>query len=97
MYGTRVDNQTGLRIRDLTSGEERWLKLPIQRDEQESRYTRDLIPGYCFHARRQVRAGRLRRQDPPARRADRGGSGDPLSGPRFAAGRLAAQLPGAGG
>ena len=48
VYGTRVDNQTGLRIRDLTSGEERWLKLPIQRDEQESRYTRDLIPGYAF-------------------------------------------------
>ena len=48
VYGTRVDNQTGLRIRDLASGEERWLKLPIQRDEQESRYTRDLIPGYAF-------------------------------------------------
>ena len=48
VYGTRVDNQTGLRIRDLPSGEERWLKLPIQRDEQESRYTRDLIPGYAF-------------------------------------------------
>ena len=48
VYGTRVDNQTGLRIRDLASGEERWLKLPVQRDEQESRYTRDLIPGYAF-------------------------------------------------
>ena len=29
-------------------GEERWLKLPVQRDEQESRFTRDLIPGYAF-------------------------------------------------
>jgi Tol biopolymer transport system component len=48
VYGTRVDNQTGLRIRDLASGEERWLKLPVQHDEQESRYTRDLIPGYAF-------------------------------------------------
>jgi Tol biopolymer transport system component len=48
VYGTRIDNQTGLRVRDLKSGEERWLKLPIQRDEQESRYTRDLIPGYAF-------------------------------------------------
>jgi WD40-like Beta Propeller Repeat len=48
VYGTKVDNQTGLPIRDLTSGEERWLKLPVQRDEQESRYTRDLIPGYAF-------------------------------------------------
>jgi Tol biopolymer transport system component len=48
VYGTRLDNQTGLRIRDLASGEERWLKLPIQRDEQESRFTRDLIPGCAF-------------------------------------------------
>ncbi len=32
----------------MKSGEERWLKLPVQRDEQESRYTRDLIPGYAF-------------------------------------------------
>ena len=48
VYGTRVDNQTGLRIRDLASGEEKWLKLPVQRDEQESRFTRDLIPGFAF-------------------------------------------------
>ncbi|MFI5459245.1 MAG: amidohydrolase family protein, partial [Isosphaerales bacterium] len=48
VYGTRVDNQTGLRIRDLATGEERWLKLPVQRDEQESRFTRDLIPGFAF-------------------------------------------------
>ncbi len=48
VYGTRIDNQTGLRIRELSTGEERWLKLPIQRDEQESRFTRDLIPAYAF-------------------------------------------------
>ena len=48
VFGTRVDNQTGLRIRDLATGEERWLKLPVQRDEQESRFTRDLIPGCAF-------------------------------------------------
>jgi Tol biopolymer transport system component len=48
VYGTRIDNQTGLRVRDMQSGEERWLKLPVQRDEQESRFTRDLIPGYAF-------------------------------------------------
>jgi Tol biopolymer transport system component len=50
VYGTRIDNETGLRIRDLASGEERWLKKPVQRDEQESRFTRDLIPGYAFSA-----------------------------------------------
>ena len=79
VYGTRVDNQTGLRIRDLASGEERWLKLPVQRDEQESRYTRDLIPGYAFTPDGKYRAGGLRRQDPPARRPDRRGPGDPVS------------------
>jgi Tol biopolymer transport system component len=48
VYGTRLDNETGLRLRDLATGEERWLKLPVQHDEQESRFTRDLLPGYAF-------------------------------------------------
>ena len=48
VYGTRVEQETGLRIRDLESGEERWLKYPIQRDDQESRATRDVLPGYAF-------------------------------------------------
>ena len=48
IFGTRYEGQTGLRIRDLSSGEERWLKYPIQRDDQESRPTRDILPGYVF-------------------------------------------------
>ncbi len=48
VYGTRYEGKTGLRIRDLNSGEERWLKYPVQRDEQESRATRDLLPTYVF-------------------------------------------------
>jgi Tol biopolymer transport system component/imidazolonepropionase-like amidohydrolase len=48
VYGTRVDGETGLRIRDLASGEEKWLKLPVQRDEQESLFSRDILPGYAF-------------------------------------------------
>ncbi|MDX2032430.1 MAG: amidohydrolase family protein [Blastocatellia bacterium] len=48
VYGTRYETQTGLRVRDLATGEERWLKYPIQRDEQESRATRDLLPNYAF-------------------------------------------------
>jgi imidazolonepropionase-like amidohydrolase/Tol biopolymer transport system component len=47
-YGTRFNTQTGLRIRDLKTGEDRWLKYPVQRDDQESRFTRDLLPGYAF-------------------------------------------------
>ncbi|HTG32238.1 MAG TPA: amidohydrolase family protein [Thermoanaerobaculia bacterium] len=48
VYGTRQNSETGLRLRDLRSGEERWLKYPIQRDDQEARSTRDVIPGYAF-------------------------------------------------
>jgi Tol biopolymer transport system component len=47
-YGTRLDNETGLRLRDLVTGEERWLKLPVQHDEQESLFSRDILPGYAF-------------------------------------------------
>ncbi|MDA2924614.1 amidohydrolase family protein [Acidobacteria bacterium AH-259-L09] len=48
VYGTRYEAKTGLRIRDLKTGEDRWLKYPIQRDDQESFATRDLLPGYAF-------------------------------------------------
>ena len=48
VYGTRFEQHTGLRLRDLQTGEDRWLAYPAQRDEQESRYTRDLLPGYAF-------------------------------------------------
>ena len=47
-YGSRHDADTGLRIRDLESGEERWLVFPIQRDEQESVANMDVLPGYSF-------------------------------------------------
>ena len=48
VYGTRYETETGLRIRDLVTGEERWLKYPVDRDDQESLYTRDFLPGYAF-------------------------------------------------
>jgi Tol biopolymer transport system component len=48
VYGTRYETETGLRIRNLASGEDRWLKYPVQRDDQESRATRDVLPGYAF-------------------------------------------------
>ncbi len=47
-YGTRHDAETGLRIRDLATGEERWLAHPIQRDDQESIANMDVLPGYSF-------------------------------------------------
>lgn len=48
VYGTRYETQTGLRIRDLRSGDERWLAYPVQRDDQEARATLDALPGMSF-------------------------------------------------
>ena len=48
VYATRDDSVTSLRLRDLESGDERWLRRDVQRDDQESRFTRDLMPGSDF-------------------------------------------------
>ncbi len=48
VYGTRHETDTGFRVRDLQTGEDRWLAYPVTRDDQESRATRDLLPGYSF-------------------------------------------------
>ena len=48
VYATRHEDATGLRVRDIGTGEERWLAYPIQRDDMESRATLDLLPGYAF-------------------------------------------------
>lgn len=47
-YGSRHDAETGLRLRDLGTGDERWLAYPIQRDDQESVASLDVLPGYSF-------------------------------------------------
>ncbi len=48
VYASRHDGETGLRLRNLRTGDERWLHHPVQRDDQESRFTRDLYPGSSF-------------------------------------------------
>jgi Tol biopolymer transport system component len=48
VYATRDGAQTSLRVRDLRTGDERWLRRDVQRDDQESRFTRDLSPGSDF-------------------------------------------------
>jgi len=48
VYATRFEGGTALRVRDLDTSEERWLINNVTRDDQESRGTRDLMPGYCF-------------------------------------------------
>ena len=48
VFGTRHDDHTGLMLRDLETGEERWLAYPVQHDDQESRATLDVLPGMSF-------------------------------------------------
>jgi imidazolonepropionase-like amidohydrolase/Tol biopolymer transport system component len=48
VYGTRHDTETGLRIRNLENGDERWLAYPVQRDDMESRATRGVLPRMDF-------------------------------------------------
>lgn len=48
VYGTRYDGHTGLRVWNLETDEERWLAYPVQHDDQESRATRDVLPGMAF-------------------------------------------------
>ena len=48
VFGTRHKAQTGLRVRNLENGSERWLAYPVTRDDQESRASRDTLPRYDF-------------------------------------------------
>src|SRR5256885_15825212 len=48
LYVTRFETESGLRLRNLQTGEDRWVKYPITRDDQEARFTRDLFPSYAF-------------------------------------------------
>lgn len=50
VYGTRYQTQTGLRIRDLETGADRWLAYPVQRDAQENfgPSSRGMLPSYSF-------------------------------------------------
>ena len=49
IYGTRYDAQTALRVRNVATGEDRWLKYPVQHDDQEgSMSSRDVLPGFAF-------------------------------------------------
>lgn len=48
VYGTRWNDQTGLRARNLESGDEKWLAYPVQRDEQESIAPLGVLPAMSF-------------------------------------------------
>lgn len=48
VYGSRYNEHTGLVLRNLHNGEERWLAYPVQRDEQESIGTLGMLPAMSF-------------------------------------------------
>lgn len=48
VYGTRFEDKTGLVLRNLATGDEKWLAYPVQHDEQESIATMDVLPGMTF-------------------------------------------------
>lgn len=48
VYGAQAQGRTGLRVRDLVNETERWLRVPIVRNQLEARASRDTLPGYAF-------------------------------------------------
>lgn len=48
VYGSRYETQTGLIIREISTGKERWLAYPVQRDEQESIGPLGVLPAMSF-------------------------------------------------
>lgn len=48
VYASRYNTQTGLRKRNLQTGEEEWLAYPVRRDDQESRARLGVYPAMAF-------------------------------------------------
>lgn len=48
VYGSRFEDETGLVLRNLETGDEDWLAYPVQRDEQESIAPLGVLPGMSF-------------------------------------------------
>lgn len=48
VYGSRFEENTGLVLRNLQNGDERWLAYPVQRDDQESIAPLGVLPAMSF-------------------------------------------------
>lgn len=48
VYGSRYEDKTGLVLRNMKTGDERWLAYPVQRDDMESQATMGVLPGMSF-------------------------------------------------
>ena len=47
-YAAMSEGKTGLRLRNMASGKEKWLVFPFVANELEARATRDVLPNYAF-------------------------------------------------
>jgi Tol biopolymer transport system component len=47
-YASRFGQKDGLRLRNLETGEDKWIAFPIDRDGQEGGYYADLLPRFTF-------------------------------------------------
>lgn len=47
-YASRRGMKDGLRLRDLETGEDKWIAVPIDRDGQDGGYYADLLPRFTF-------------------------------------------------
>jgi Tol biopolymer transport system component len=47
-YASRFAGQTGLRLRNLATGADRWLAFPIEHDQIQAQSWQDLVPRYTF-------------------------------------------------
>jgi Tol biopolymer transport system component len=48
LYASRRGTETALRVRDLETGEDRWLGLTVDHDAEEGGYYNDLLPRIAF-------------------------------------------------
>ncbi|WP_416439085.1 amidohydrolase family protein [Phnomibacter sp. MR] len=48
VYGSRWQDKTGLVLRNMKNGDEKWLAYPVQRDEQESIAPQGVLPAMSF-------------------------------------------------
>ncbi|WP_417317197.1 amidohydrolase family protein [Emcibacter sp.] len=47
-YGVRHNGMTGLKVRDMEKGTEKWLAFPILNDQLQATHVQDILPRYSF-------------------------------------------------
>ena len=72
-YGTRFESETGIRMRNLKTGDDSWFAFPVQRDEQESIATLGVLPGMASPQGRTLyysHSGKIWRKSPEGKASE---------------------------